>query len=123
LLVQIIKFVHVLTAVSLLAVVFIACFKTKHAIFSPVISAFLPCGLVLSGITGCLLVYPKHFDFHTPWIQVALLATGISLLPACLVFYPSGRGSRWIRLVSCLLLVFILPIIVHDAVTKSTFVF
>ena len=73
-------------------------------------------------LTGTLLIYPKHFTFHTPWIQAAYLlvfvfGTAVSLL----VYWRNQLTSRWGWIVSYVILSGTLIAIVHDAVTKTTF--
>jgi uncharacterized membrane protein YozB (DUF420 family) len=81
-------------------------------------------------ITGTFLVYPKHFTFHTPWIQAAYLFTLLLALMICLLINLKkkrvaldGKISRLQRLLwRCAYLAFIIILIavVHDAVTKTT---
>ena len=78
--------------------------------------------LVFAAVTGTLLVYPKHFTFHTPWIQAAYLlvflcGTLISLLLAL------REKRQWASFspVSYLCLLVLLIMVVHDAVSKTTF--
>lgn len=77
--------------------------------------------LGVAAVTGTLLVYPKHFTFHTPWIQAAylfvvILSASIFLL---LLFRKSLR-SRWILGGSYVGLGVVLIAVIHDAVTKHT---
>lgn len=80
--------------------------------------------LVLAMLTGTFLVYPKQFTFHTHWIQAAyflslLCIFGISLL----ILFKKKIKMRSVWMFSYLVLIVILIGIIHDAVTKSTFVF
>jgi len=76
----------------------------------------------LAAITGTFLVYPKHFTFHTPWIQAAyVLVILFSLILVALLFFKTKYTSRWIGQSVYLLLIVLLICIVHDAVTKTTF--
>jgi hypothetical protein len=69
---------------------------------------------VLSVLTGSLLVYPTHFTFHTPWIQAAYVFAGLYSVGILITLkYPS-------RIV-CFILLWLLLFALHDAVTKTTF--
>jgi hypothetical protein len=85
-------------------------------------------------LTGTLLVIPKHFTFHTPWIQAAyvlLMIFGLGIASLALLkkkrlFQKDRVISRKERLgwqVAYLILIIILIGIIHDAVTKTTFLF
>jgi uncharacterized membrane protein YozB (DUF420 family) len=70
-------------------------------------------------ITGTLLVHPKNFTFHTPWIKAAYLlliafSLGILMLKKYIINPYLLRFSYFILLI-------ILIFITHDAVTKTTF--
>jgi len=87
---------------------------------------------LLAMITGSLLVIPKHFTFHTPWIQAAYIlllvfGVGIALLTLLKRKRVSRRGisntERFGWLVAYCFLIMILIGIVHDAVMKATFLF
>jgi hypothetical protein len=83
--------------------------------------------------TGTLLVLPKHFTFHTPWIQAAyVLTTLYSLSIITLIFFRKKRrvkmagdkltqGQQYLWRLAYLALLFILILVVHDAVTKTRF--
>src|SRR3989344_3989385 len=105
-----IKFIHILcvlgllggTTYSLVAVTF-----RLNKIF------FLLAGLAI--LTGTLLIYPTHFTLHTPWIIAAYLLTFAYILGVRLSLFLK-KPSRLIYFI----LMMILILIVHDAVTKST---
>lgn len=81
---------------------------------------------VFAMLTGTLLVYPKHFTFHTPWIQAAYLFTfivGFSAVSFILFKMQREEGYRWVWRLAYLVLISILIVITHDAVTKTTFIF
>jgi hypothetical protein len=80
--------------------------------------------LLLAMLTGTLLVYPKHFTFHTPWIQAAyiyavLASVSLLLLKKSHQRLPSRRRLLW--LLAYLILLGLLVIVVRDAVTKTSF--
>ncbi len=75
--------------------------------------------LVLTIATGTLLVYPKHYTFHTPWIQAAyvlavLFGAGVWMLKK----FPQ---NRWVSHTGYVFLMILLIGIIHDAVTKTAF--
>jgi hypothetical protein len=131
-----VKFLHLLCVLGLLGVT-TACLllvsSTKFSIGNTNIykkilrfNKYLLILITLAMLTGTTLVHPKHFTFHTPWIQAAylfvvLFVIGISgLIGAKKVFVLQHRGL-W--LVMYFLLITILIAVTHDAVTKTTFVF
>ena len=68
--------------------------------------------------TGTLLVYPKHFTYHTIWIQTAyaLLALFVGVLLVMLGMRQGFTRGGW--RVIYVLLALILITAIHDAVTK-----
>ncbi len=67
-------------------------------------------------ITGTLLVHPRHFTFHTPWIQAAFVLLGIffgGMLLLQTVKNKKAVATLWIALL------IILVFMTHDAVSKS----
>lgn len=79
---------------------------------------------LLSMLTGTLLVYPKHFTFHTHWVQAAyllLLFFGFGVVG--LNWLHKKQKSVWTKSLVCLILIALLFFIIHDAVTKNTFLF
>lgn len=74
--------------------------------------------------TGTLLVYPKHFTFHMPWIEAAYLlifivGTWVSLL---LRFSKQTKKSAWVWRGSYIGLIILLSAIIHDAITKTSLI-
>ena len=71
--------------------------------------------------TGALLVHPKHFSFHTPWIQAAILLSSTYLVGLFLLilYPPKKRGGL---MAAYLLLWTLMVLITHDAVNKTTFI-
>lgn len=84
-------------------------------------------------ITGTVLVHPTHFTFHTPWIRAAYLLVvvfGLSVIALMSLkkkrILPSQADKisgmqQWAWRFAYLALVIILILVVHDAVTKTTF--
>jgi hypothetical protein len=126
-LINLIKFFHLVFALSLLGSV-IFCFgalytRSTLTFFSRLNKSMLILA-PLAMITGSLLVYPKHFTFHTPWIQAAYaLVTVFCVSIFMLSFFKNIINKRWMLQMVYLGLIVILVLVVHDAVTKTTFLF
>lgn len=122
-----VKFLHVMFAMVLIGSIFF-CFSLtqkitepstsqKNVLFSTLQKIIISMS-VFAGITGSLLIYPKHYTIHTHWIITAyLLLTGFILL----IIYAHKIRSRTIWLGFCTLCLCLLIAIVHDAVLKQTF--
>lgn len=117
------KFLHVLIALSLLGSTFycIAFARPKSA-YTIRINNILLLFVFLALLTGTLLIYPKHFTFQTPWIMAAYLlllvfSSGLLLLNKIKFKIQSVNKLIYI------FLFFVLILITHDAVTKTTFLF
>lgn len=136
-LVNLLKFIHLLCVLGLLGSVMYCLTSvgskklvgTSHYFFShakQLHNVILRLSALVM-LTGTLLVHPKYFTFHTPWIEAAY----IFLLIFCLgiIFVKKQVNSskkftssrRWIIQGCYCLLFIILLFIVHDAVTKTTF--
>ncbi|MDX1901022.1 MAG: hypothetical protein SFW66_03330 [Gammaproteobacteria bacterium] len=126
LLIHLIKFIHVLFAIGLLGTV-IYCFgmtrkitvpsEQKNASLSRLKKSMLIASF-FAALTGTALIYPKHYTFHTHWIQAAIgLLASFSIAILCL----HKLKSRWQWLALCTILTLILVAIIHDAVMKQTF--
>ena len=119
-----IKFLHVFIALGLLGLTFL-CFAlngpqnlTKEVRFNKILLILAPFAL----ITGTLLVYPKQYTFHTHWILAAYALLGIfcSLVIFALLLQKKFT-SQWLWKTLYFILLGILILIVHDAVTKTSF--
>lgn len=118
-LIYLIKFIHVLFALGLLSLTLccIVSFDTlKLARFNKTLLIMSPF-LVLS---GTLLVQPKGYSFHTPWIMAAYLFI-ITFCAGTILLLLYRNLSHWFRCTLYLILLAILIVITHDAVTKTTF--
>jgi hypothetical protein len=134
-LVSILKFFHLLFVLGLLGSTIYCLFligSKKFALanthlydkITSLNKALLGFGL-LAMITGSMLVYPKHFTFQTHWIQAAhLLITGFILSIATLLLLRKKISAehRGVCLLSYATLLVVLIILIHDAVTKTTFI-
>lgn len=124
--VPLVKFVHVVTAAGLLGAIMIVFFHGAKGESNAIPARFslknaLILATVLAGMTGLLLVSPKHFTFHTPWIQVAIAGV-LVLCSLLIVFFPISPGNHRHRTrLLCLVMIALIVVIIHDAVTKSTF--
>lgn len=130
-LVNIIKFIHLLCVIGLLGGVILCITSMRSKAFNNSISlSTVNKTLVWLGIlallTGTLLVHPKNFTFHTPWIQAAyLLLAGFILGILFIKRYSLRQKSKLGRFTTQLLyliLSIVLILIMHDAVTKTTFI-
>ena len=128
---DVLKFIHLLLTLSLLGstflCLFLVSFKKNTFIFSEQnknLNRIILWLLVFAVLTGTLLIYPKHFTFHTPWIQAAYVLVFLcGALVSLLMSLNKKRKWPWLWSISYLLLALMLIGIVHDAVTKTTFLF
>ncbi|MHB1947493.1 MAG: hypothetical protein ACYCQI_05205 [Gammaproteobacteria bacterium] len=123
-LIHVLKFIHLLATLGLLGLA-IACLSLVSSKKFDLITRLnkIMLALVLFAmLTGTFLVIPKHFTFHTPWIQAAYFFCVIFFLGVLILILTQKHcKQRWAWYLSYLLLIGILIGIVHDAVTKSTF--
>jgi hypothetical protein len=125
LLIHFVKFFHLLFALGLLSIVMRSAMLTGPE-RSQTRRDNVMIGLaLLAMMTGTLLVYPKHFTFHTPWIQAAyLLVTLFCVAVIGLIYLKKQHVSRlWLINLSYFALAILLLLVIHDAVTKTTFLF
>ncbi len=127
-LVYVLKFVHLLLTLSLLGstlfCVILASFNVhpeRHTLIAR-FSRLMLWLLLFALLTGTLLVYPKHFTFHTPWIQAAYILVFLSgTLLSAIYFSRKKTLPRGVMYAGFFVLLTILIAVVHDAVTKTTF--
>jgi hypothetical protein len=131
-LIHLLKFIHLICVLSLLGataycLLLIVSKKFSlanntylHDKITRVNKALLRFGL-LAMLTGTLMVYPKHFTFHTPWIQAAYLLVTLFALGIFTLLKLKDKQWRGVRLVVYVALIAMLLALVHDAVTKTTF--
>lgn len=87
--------------------------------------------LLLTAITGTLLVHPRHFTFHTHWIIAAYI---LVILCGGLLQYPyhqqrkltqgalvCSASSIWLERIVLFISTLGLVMVIHDAVIKQTF--
>ena len=123
--VYLLKFIHIILALGLVGTA-IYCvvavgLKKSHTLLKQVLLLLA----FLALLTGSLLVLPKHYSFTTPWIQAAYaLVMVFALLVTSLLVWNKKRGIHhrgwWIM--GYVFLIVLLVMIIHDAVTKSTFI-
>ena len=133
-LIGLVKFIHLIFALSLLGSILYCLILVSSNKFIP---AYLPrrdkinrtnklaiSFCVLAALTGTLLVYPKHYTFHTPWIEAAyLLVLALASTLSGLLFLTRNQKIRWLWQLTYVILITLLVFVIHDAVTKSTFLF
>ncbi len=113
------KFLHMLCALSLMGTV-VFCLIGPETLPRQRLRYFLLMTSALAALTGTLLVYPAHYTFHTPWIIAAYLLLGIFCLLVALLVRPQKKYPTWLWRALWLILLLILIMIAHDAVTRST---
>lgn len=126
---NLLKFFHLIFTLSLLGstvyCLILTLFKQHNAeigIYIRQLNHFMLLAGALALVTGTFLVYPKHFTFHTPWIKAAYaLVFSFLLGVAWLASNKNRHKSRWLTRGIYFVLLIILSLIVHDAVTKTTF--
>jgi cytochrome bd-type quinol oxidase subunit 2 len=126
--INLIKFIHLLCTLSLLGGT-LFCFATAgkyKSIASPLFHKIILYTCIAALLTGTLLVYPKHFTFHTPWIQAAYLL--VFLYATIIILLNKFRDSSIYQyripiLGTYFSLIILLILVIHDAVTKITFLF
>lgn len=133
---ELIKAIHLIIVMLLIGgMVGVTAFNIKtpqgwHKIRHTLLRALLWL-LLLTAITGTLLVQPRHFTFHTHWIIAAYI---LVILCGGLLQYPYRQQRKltqgglacslrgiWLERILLLLSTLGLIIIIHDAVTKQTF--
>ncbi|MBB71599.1 MAG: hypothetical protein CMF50_04320 [Legionellales bacterium] len=77
--------------------------------------------LVFGGITGSLMVLPKGYQFTTPWIMAAFIFVGLAIILAAFALKTNKKPSKWLSNIAYGMLLVIIVSIIHDAVTRQTF--
>lgn len=127
------KFIHLLVAVAFFGGLIGSYFystsvsdsKTQQFILQKTIKIeqylFIPM-VIVAMLTGTLLVGYSPFDFTTPWIIAAYSAlTLIFVLLLCAIQMKKKRMLNRIYHLTYSVMIFLLIVIVHDAVMKHTF--
>lgn len=125
-LINALKCIHLLLTLSLLGSIFYCLILVSLKKYTELIrfNRIMLWLLVLTILTGTLLVYPKHFTFQTPWIKAAYIFVFLfGTIVSMLLVFKKRAYSRAVWGISYFLLMMILIGIVHDAVTKTTFLF
>lgn len=125
-LVYFLKFLHILIALSVLGTLLYCIFSAIRQQSHTVIYSILLALCLFALLTGSLLVLPKHYTFTTPWIQAAYLLVAIfaSCVSAIIIIKKKFQvNHRGLSLLAYFFLVTLIIVIIHDAVTKSTFLF
>lgn len=121
-LIDIVKFLHLLIVLSLLGLT-LHCLVSRETISLKRVNVSLLGLSFFAALTGTFLVHPKNFTFHTPWIDAAyffvvIFAVGIG---GVLISKKNLNTNIWLRRFFYFVFAVILLLIIHDAVTKSTF--
>ncbi|MCD6038786.1 MAG: hypothetical protein K0S27_186 [Gammaproteobacteria bacterium] len=122
-LIEILKFAHVLLALGLLGLTS-CCFIAGGSKHYPILSVLNNILLYLSFfalLTGTLLVHSKHYTFHTAWIQAAYFFLTFFIFIISLLILKKNNLPRWLYPGVYLFLIILLIIIMHDAVRKVAF--
>lgn len=141
-LIALIKFIHLLCVLSSVGLVAAEIFPQRarrgistqcHTMAQSYTSAvknyrpgvtYIGAFIALAAITGCLLVYPKGYTFHTPWIEAALLLASTVIVGLLVMHGLQGPSQKktygLLRSLLSLFLLIILLVIIHDAVQKTT---
>lgn len=125
-LINILKFIHLLFALTLFGMVL---FNFAYSLRSTSQTAIIKSeylslfAIIAMFITGGLLVFPKGYTFATPWINVAfsfltLVALQIGL--AIYIKYKKYNSLRKLLNINYATMIVILVCIIHDAVCKHT---
>ena len=129
-----IKFTHLVVALCVLGLTLYALYLTikgNEKWLSRKWDSWILGLLVVGAITGTFLVYPKHFTYHTPWIQGAYLLFAIAILGLLFNIIsktlikknnPAGASTKMkvVHITNYCILLLLLIVIIHDAVTKQT---
>jgi hypothetical protein len=135
-LVALLKFIHVIIALILISSIvysivvtcskkFMLALLTPHLHFLRVQRLML-IAVLLAITTGSLLIYPKNFSLHTPWIRAAYLFALLFTAGLFALNWMKKKFSntqRWAWLTLYIFLGFALLTLVHGAVTKQAFYF
>jgi hypothetical protein len=130
------KFIHILIALSLLGLSVYCIVLTssrKYAVANVYqhkkilrIHGLMLLVVMCAILTGTFLVYPTSFTFQTPWIRAAYLLCLIFTAGILLMTFLKRKlvtPKRYVWLIPYFMLTVILMGLVHDAVTKTTFIF
>lgn len=126
-LIYFVKFFHLIFALGLLGLTAACLFQANRNSASLLrLNNMIFLFAFIAALTGTFLVYPKHFTFHTPWIQAAYLLVLLFCAGIFLISVLKKTFSQrliWVTRLLYVPLIFILLLIMHDAVTKTTLLF
>lgn len=128
--IDVLKFIHLLLTLSLLGSTLFCLilvgfhFNFEQNALIKRLNRIILWLLTFAILTGTLLIYPKHFTFHTPWIKAAyVLVFLFGGLLSLLVVTRKKHQWQWLSGICYFVLIILLIGIIHDAVTKTTFLF
>lgn len=124
-LIYLLKFLHVVIAISLLASAFfcLATSGSKNYLRNRLHKNMLWLAL-LAAMTGSLLVHPQKFTFHTHWILAAYLLVFIFSIGILFLIFLNKKqfwGKKKLESLVYFGLIILLILVVQDAVTKTTY--
>lgn len=119
------KFLHILCALTLFGCVlfnFVTSFIAPKKMLSVNIDYLSLVIIIVLFITASFLVIPKGYTFATPWINVAFTFLTIVMIQMCIVIYLKVKKNCLKNLLTLNygIMLIILVMIIHDAVTKHT---
>lgn len=115
-LISTIKFLHLLSAVSLISLTLFCC--SNSFLKNKISYKIIVCSLLLSSLallTGTFLVHPSGFTFTTTWIQAAYGLVIFFILQNLTILY----NKKYNNLLMICFSIGILILVVHGAVCKS----
>lgn len=117
-LIHVIKFIHLLTIMGLIGITAFALTQQRSFLLLKKPISILA---IISIVTGSLLIHPNHFSLQTPWIKAAYVLFGLfCTLMTALILLHEKLSKGWRSILYCLLILCLL-LLIHDAVTKTTF--
>jgi len=124
--IHLIKFIHLVAVLGCFAAIIFTINNAVKGLLNKqklrqLILILIFLGLI-AFITGLLLVHPKGFTFHTPWIQTAnyLMSIFVLAILGLLTVHNKNINPKLIIALYASFAILLL-LLVHDAVTKSTF--
>lgn len=124
-LIDILKFLHILCALTLFGLVLfnlISLLITPKKMLSIHTDYFSVIVMIILFVTASFLVIPKGYTFATPWINIAFTFLTLIMIQMCLSIYLKIKKNHLKKLLTLNygVMVIILMMIIHDAVSKHT---
>ena len=124
-LIEVLKFLHILCALTLFGIILfnlahqLTVKKNTLSISTDYLSLLI---IVLLFGTASFLVIPKGYTFATPWINMAFTLLTLITLQVCLSLYVKIKKPHLRNMLTLNygIIIIMLIMIIHDAVTKHT---